>query len=557
VEGILAIREIQGDTLNSGFAGDQVETQGVITGVLRRGFYMQTPNVTWDGQRSDAVFVYGTTKNIKVGHLVQVAGECVNFLKDDSARPVTQIKLSSLYLVQEEGPLITPLTLSPELLPLASEALAVMLNSLEGMLLAIPAQSTFIAPSNLFGDYVCALPHHFNEPDVIKTKEGGVIVEARSGGRWFPGFRLRNYKQAPQLNVGTTLLTDVVGPLQYRVGAWQIAAQKTFEFTDNPIALQKSRISSRDGALTILTLNCFNLDCHLEAAESVKNPRTDVDDDWGDGRFHTLAEAVVLQANTPDIVALQEIQDNDGAELTEVVDASKTYIALIVLIKQLSGVEYHWVDIPPEPGADGGQPGGNIRNGYLYNPKRVTLVPNSVQLIGANEPCFVGSRKPLMATFKERASDKTMTVINVHLVSKREQLSIFAPLNPGVDLREGVRIEQAEAIHRETEQLLKQGQNYYITGDFNDHEHSSTLETLVGTSNTNLVLSLPPETRYDYNHRGKLQVLMHGIVPKQFVDTDKVDYEIIHGNELIGAEPGADTDKPSDHAYVLAKIELS
>jgi hypothetical protein len=34
------------------------------------------------------------------------------------------------------------------------------------------------------------------------------------------------------------------------------------------------------------------------------------------------------------------------------------------------------------------------------------------------------------------------------------------------------------------------------------------------------------------------------------------EYEIIHGNELLGMQPGKTTDKPSDHAYVLAKIRL-
>jgi len=78
----------------------------------------------------------------------------------------------------------------------------------------------------------------------------------------------------------------------------------------------------------------------------------------------------------------------------------------------------------------------------------------------------------------------------------------------------------------------------------------------VGKGSANLVLSLPEAERYDYNHRGKLQVLMHGIVSTRCVEQNRADYEIIHGNELIGVEPGQDSAKPSDHAYVLAKIGL-
>ncbi len=537
-------------------AGQLVETQGVVTGILRKGFYVQTPNVQWDGERSDAIFVFGDSNVVKPGYWVQVGGECVDYLKHDTARPVTQIKMNRLFLVEEKGPGIEPIVLSEKLLPQDHVQLAKILNSLEGMLVALPGNATFIAPSNPFGDYVCALPLQFSEPGIIPTKVGGLIVEGNAHERWFPGFRIWDYKLAPKLNVGARLTQTIAGPLHYRVDAWQMAVSSAIEFDDNPIVLQKSRLHSENGALTVLTLNGFNLDWHVESEARVANPRQDVDDDWGEGRFHTLAQAIALQANTPDIVALQEIQDNDGAELSPEVSASKTYTALIHLVKALSGVTYQWADIPPEVDADGGQPGGNIRNGFLYNPKRVDLVKDSLLRLGEQAPCFEDSRKPLVASFREHQSQNNLTVINVHLVSKRQQTSLFAPVQPGVDVKESVRVEQASVIARFVESLHDKGESYYVTGDFNDHEHSRTLKTLTGKQNANLVFNLPPHERFDYNHRGKLQVLMHGIVPKTIVENKKVDYEIIHGNELLGVPPGADADKPSDHAYVLAKIHL-
>ena len=304
-----------------------------------------------------------------------------------------------------------------------------------------------------------------------------------------------------------------------------------------------------------MTMNGFNLDMHIESADLVKNAHQDVDDDWGDGRFRTLAQAVVLQAHVPDIVALQEIQDNDGAEMTEVIDASSTYAALIKAIEQLCGVEYRWVDIAPAVGADGGQPGGGIRNGYLYNPVSVELAENSVRAIGVHEPAYKGSRKPLVVHFRERHSDGELVCINVHLASKRHQRSIFSPEKAGFDARLPVRIQQAEIVRRELDILRQQGLDYYVTGDFNDTEKSETLAQLVGDESVNLVNHLPPEERYDYNHRGKLQVLMHGIVPKELAE-NRAEYEIIHGNELLGVEPGELGNKPSDHAYVIARIRM-
>jgi len=553
---MLSIREIQGESLWSPYADKQVFTRGIVTGIVRRGFFIQTPEKAWDGKGSDAIFIYSPDQKGAVGSEVEVNGRCLDYVRDDDAKPVTQIHADAISTVHSQGTVIAPLRLSASALSVSNQVLAEYLNSLEGMLLSIPAGSTFIAPSNAYGDYVLALKEQYQEAGIISTPERGVIVEGSNALRWFPGFRVTRYQYAKRLNVGAVLKTDVQGPLNYRVGSYQLAVSDHFEAEPNFIELTKSTLKPSDGAITVMTLNCFNLDAHVESESRVVNPRQDVDDDWGEGRFHTLAQAVALQANVPDVVALQEIQDNDGAEITNITDASDTYQLLINTIEQICGLRYQWVDVEPDVGADGGQPGGNIRNGYLYNPTRVELVAGSVRTLGKRKTCFEDSRKPLVATFLEKSSEKRLAVINIHLASKRHQASIFAPEQPGVDGKLDVRTEQAEVIQQETDALNKLGIDYYVTGDFNDGEHSRPLTAMLGDESANLVFSLDADQRYDYNHRGKLQVLMHGLVPKNMIGESRADYEIIHGNELIGVEPGAQTDKPSDHAYVIAKLRL-
>jgi predicted extracellular nuclease len=148
-----------------------------------------------------------------------------------------------------------------------------------------------------------------------------------------------------------------------------------------------------------------------------------------------------------------------------------------------------------------------------------------------------------------------LACVNVHLASKRHQHSIFAPEQAGVDTRLPVRVQQASLIGEQLAVMRGQGLDYYVTGDFNDTEGSETLAAIVGEESFNLVNLLAPEQRYDYNHRGKLQVLMHGVVPGSLA-ADHAEYDIIHGNELLGVQPGKSSDKPSDHAYVLAKIRM-
>ena len=386
----VTIKQIQGTGLHSPLAGERVKTRGLVIGLLRRGFFLQTPGVKWDGQSSDGIFVYSPDWLAPQGVMVEVLGEVIDYLKHDTAKPVSQIHMDSLRVLKNSDARgkayqVEPIELSQDFIPADNHALAKLLNSLSGMLILIKAGQTFIAPSNPYGDYVLALDADQFDNSSSRSEHGGALIDGDNPHRWYPGFRATNYNHAPRLNVGTRLLTDVCGPLNYRVDSYQLSVSDPFKVEPTYISLPKSRLKPSGGAVTVMTLNCFNLDPHIEAESLVLNPRQDVDDDWGNGRFHTLGQAVVLQANTPDIVALQEIQDSDGAEMTEVVDASETYALLIKTIEQLGGVRYRHVDVNPELGADGGQPGGNIRNGFLYNPERMALVKGSVRVFGKQD----------------------------------------------------------------------------------------------------------------------------------------------------------------------------
>ena len=556
---MISIREIQGESLNSPYAGQNVTTEGVVSGIVRRGFFLQTPNKQWDGKGSDGIYVFSPKWTPEQGAVIKITGEVRDFYKHDTARPVTQLHMDSVEVSRSSGASLQAIEFSQDFLPTDNKRLAELLNSLEGMLIRIPAGQTFIGPSNKYGDYVLAMDRDGLDESEIRTEFGGLLPTAGREQRWFPGFRTSNYNHAHRLNVGAKLRSAISGPLNYRADAYQLSVSQPFEIEPAFIEHSQSSFRAESNHLTIMTLNCFNLDPVIERESKVTNPRIDIDDDWGDGRFHALAQSIVLQANSPDIVALQEIQDNDGAELTHETDASVTYEHLITCVRELDGPDYRWADIPPELGMDGGQPGGNIRNGFLYNPERVSLDNQSLRVLGRDLECFEDSRKPLVGEFTEIASGNKLALINVHLASKRHQESIFAPENPGVDAKLDVRVAQAQTVFKESQELSEKGIEFYITGDFNDTEHSLTLDALLGglaAVNHNLVMDLPESERYDYNHRGKLQVLMHGIVNKKMAIAGKAEYEIIHGNELLGVGPGEESGKPSDHAYVIAKLNM-
>jgi len=86
------------------------------------------------------------------------------------------------------------------------------------MLVKVEAGQTFIAPSNSYGDYVLALDAQGTDTSVPRSVDGGALTNAMNPLRWYPGFRVTNYNYAQRLNLGSKLKSDIVGPLNYRVG---------------------------------------------------------------------------------------------------------------------------------------------------------------------------------------------------------------------------------------------------------------------------------------------------------------------------------------------------
>lgn len=551
---ITPIHKIQGPGLFSPLAGKDVTLRGVITGRTRKGFFVQDPVGDVHEPVSHGLFVFKRGDCPPLGSIVEVSGFVVDYRPngDDDARPTTQLKERSTRVLSERGPTIEPVWLTAERILVPQLELSTYLNNLEGMLVGVPAGATFVAPSNPFGDYVLVPP----DADVKRTTAGGVLIDPVQPGRWLPSFRILDYDQAPRVDVGAELMEAVVGPLNFRVASYQFVVAGPLRVSAVSLKKKNTSLRAKGSFMTVLTLNGFNLDAAIEEPAKVNDPDRDVDDDVGQGRFRGLARAIVENAACPDIVALQEIQDDDGAEISDVVSAERTLEQLITAVRRGGGPTYTWADLPPEAGADGGQPGGNIRNAFLYDPERVQLVPGSLQRLGQEHSAFADSRKPLTARFRLAQGSGELEIINVHLASKRNQKGLFAPNQPSFDPRLAIRVEQVQCIGEHLTTLRAGEIDYYVTGDFNDFEFSQTLHELIGDHSINLVDRIPEDQRYDYNHRGLSQALMHGVIAKRQLEGRLAEYEILHSNALTGTSPGQLGEKASDHGYVIARLQL-
>lgn len=174
----------------------------------------------------------------------------------------------------------------------------------------------------------------------------------------------------PVANVGDELAGTTAGPLDYnQYGGYTLVASQLGTLEKGDLQRETTRKQSRS-ELAVATYNVQNLDP-------------------GDGTFAAHAAAIVNNLQSPDIVSLEEIQDNNGAKDDGTVAADQTVNKLIDAIVAAGGPKYDWRSIDPVNDKDGGEPGGNIRQVFLFNPERVSFTDRA----GGDSTTAVGVTK--------------------------------------------------------------------------------------------------------------------------------------------------------------------
>ena len=148
------------------------------------------------------------------------------------------------------------------------------------------------------------------------------------------------------------------------------------------------------------------------------------------------------------MIAIEEIQDNDGATNTAVTDASVTWTMLIDAIVAAGGPRYEYRQIDPVDDQDGGEPGGNIRVGFLTRsdhgvhfidrpgggpttPTTVVGTASGPELssspgrIAPSDAAFTSTRKSLAGEF--RAHGKHLFVVANHFRRRVRARSLATP----------------------------------------------------------------------------------------------------------------------------------
>lgn len=528
-----AIHEIQGVGTKSPMEGQRVTTQGIVTQVDDKGFYLQEPNQGIE-KGSPGMYVFtGGGANVRPGDDVKIGGTVMEFArpKDLERAPgstITQLKAdrSSLEVRSSNNP-IPEIVVGKGGIQLShTESNDAIWEKLEGARVRINDAVVTGAPNEIprFSD-MGVVPDG-GEGAGTRTQAGGIVRDAYGSPHVIP-MRMPT-DGMPAINIGARFPKGLVGNVVERNGHHQVTV---FDpggpqaMIPSPFKAEVSQLRgkfpSHEHVLFIGSLNGENKDVKVEDRARVKdNDLRNVDDDVRDGKLTRMAEQIVRNMTAPDIVAMQEIQDNDGAELSDVTDASVTWQAIIDKIVELGGPRYAWVDRPPVNNAEGGQPGGNIRSGFLYDPTRVKLKEGSVKRL--EDPAFEGSRVPLVASFEFKHGGKTevVSLSSVHNTSKRGRTPEEANAR---------QVAQAEVLNRWAKANAPQNefQHLGIFGDRNAYTEEPAVQAEVKDGALDLLsLQLPESERYSAQFGGSSGELDHASAKSSV----PVSIDLVHMN---------------------------
>jgi len=547
----VTIPQIHGCGLVSDLVGMRVRTRGVVTEVTDRGYIVQDPQGDDDPSTSDAIFVdvdhpdqgdgsaaSCSSGDIVVGDEVEVTGQVTLSAPRGKAwvQPVTILAGGVTTEVLHHGQrLPEPVVIGRAgRLPPDKDVFEAQhfFGSLEWMRVRVD-DAVVVGPTQKNGDVVVLAANGANAG--TRTKRGGLLATesdcnperitlamASTGQKGWP----------PPFGVSDRIV-NVTGIMRHDAGAWKLIPESDDGIiSTGHLDREVARLTPTRTGLTVATFNVENLSARARE------------------RMATLGRTIVKNLCSPDIIGVQEIQDNDGPEDTGNVDASKTYAAIIQAIQDAGGPTYAWVDIPPQNNADGGQRGGNIRPGFLYRTDRVTYVDSSKMRLGEDDPAFISCRKPLVCRFKFNGQE--LVVINNHLSSKKSGTDELGLIQPPINGAEAQRTAQALCIGRYAKQTLDQNPktNLVVLGDFNEECFHTPLRKLADFGLVPMDSLLKPNECYTYNHAGNSQALDHVFVPAHLLT--KAEYEIVHLDSEF-----ADTGRISDHDPAIIRLTWS
>ena len=617
---VTPIYTIQGAAHLSPLANQSVVTTGVVTGIVStgtaRGYYLQDETGDGNTDTSDAILVFtaGVTPAVAVGDRVRVSGTVTEF-RSSGALSLTEITSPTTQVLANNVPLPAAVVLGdgvgerspPKVLLGDSDVTGVyspatqgsdFYESLEGMRVTVRDAVSVSASTNSFGEFWVRSTAIAS--DSLNAR-GGLTISDTTPGTAQPASKVFDFNPerikvndtiaaTPQVNAVGDRLGDITGVLSYNFGSYELLPTAPVTVTQaSTLTKPATTIVASPDTLRVASFNVRNL-----------SPVGTQDGEGSDGstqpELTARAVAIVQKLGSPDIVGLQELQDNNGTTNDSVTDASLTLQQLIDAIVAAGGPRYKAIDSNPADDQDGGVPGGNIRVAFLYNPATVAPAASNgltqdaqpdvlefdpARRIGVGDANFASTRKSVPIEWLPVGFTATQGgsfyVVDNHFSSKGGSSALVGadlgnplygePVNSDAVKREG----QAIALKAFIDAVLADGNplndRIISLGDYNDFQFFPVVQlatgavtrSTVGAGNTDSTFApgsavlqslaelLPVTERYSYNFEGNAQELDHILATLNLVST--AQFQIVHINSEF-------KDQISDHDPSVSSLQF-
>ena len=569
-----SIGSIQGTSHLSPLVNIQVTgIAGIVTARDTNGFWIQDAG---DGNAltSDAVYVFNSTlAKPLVGDSVLVSGRVQEFRPGNNASNLTttQINASASFAgawtsVSSGNALPTAIFIGPGFLPPTAISAGLgnvettpgyalrpqlysmdFYESMEGMRVSLPSAISS-GPTNVgTGETALYASAQAGAAGTFLSPRGGLVI----GPGQFNGQRIiidNRLVASPSVNSGA-VLSGVTGVLDYSFNNYKLLLTEQATVVSN--TLVRESVTIAPDRFGMASYNVQNLGGNATPA-----------------RFTAVAAQITGNLGSPQLLSLQEIQDNNGATNNGVVSADVTLNTLAGALNTASGRNYAWVSVTPQNNTDGGQPGGNIRQAFMYDTSRVSfsgVVGGALDSVAATSSggqivlnlgagridptntAFANSRKPLVTQFS--VDGQQIIVISNHFNSKGGDQPLYGPNQPPVNSSETQRLAQAQAVGSFVQGLLaiNADANIVVMGDLNDFQFAASLAPLAAAGLTNMTNTLPENERYSYAFEGNLQTLDQMWVSHNLLSNGGPIYDVVHANAEF-------LDQISDHDPVLLTL---
>ncbi|HYX12480.1 MAG TPA: Ig-like domain-containing protein, partial [Candidatus Acidoferrum sp.] len=577
------IHAIQGAAQRSPLTGTTVTTSGLVTAVATNGFYLQDPTPDADDATSEAIFVFtSTSPTVAVGDGIRVTANVSEFRPGGSSSAnltTTELTGPAITVTSTGNPLPAPVVIGsggrvPPSTVIEDDATGSVetsgtfdpdndgidfYESLEGMRVQLD-DAVVVGPTAVFGttnqNREVPVLADGGANATVRTPRDGIVIRPTDFNpeRIILNDLLPATPDLPAANVGDSFPGAALGVVDYSFGNFKLQVTSLPALASGGLARETTSAPDAD-QLSVATFNVENLDANDPAA-----------------KFDALAGLIVHNLRAPDVLSIEEVQDNDGATDDGVVAADETLQRLTDAVADAGGPAYEYRQISPTNDADGGEPGGNIRVVLLFRTDRgLTFIDrpggtatNGTDVVGTGDAthltfspgridptnaAFTTSRKPLAGEFDYRGHH--LFVIGNHWNSKGGDDPLFGRFQPPTRSSEVQRGHQATIVHDFVASILAAdaGADVVVLGDLNDFEFSDALTTLTAGGHLHdLVSELPVAERYSYVFEGNSQELDHILLSDNPAGYDHA-IDPVHVNAEFA-------DQASDHDPQVALIRF-